>query len=452
MNNQNVIDVDVDVVVVGGGVSGLTAARDLRTAGLTVLVLEADDSVGGRTHTLDVGGTGVDAGAQWLGPSQAAVLGLCAELGVETFPSASGADITVSGQGRRRLDRRGTGGLSIRAQLDYLQISFRLDRLARQLDLAKLWEHPRAAEWDAMTMGDWLDGRVLTREVRQAMRIVTLTSFGSEPEELSLLGVLHHINTAGGPKALSEGALSLRVKGGTAQIAGRLHAGLGGTVLIDTRVLRIRHDDSRVQVGTSKGEFRARRVIIAMDPSAADAISFTPNLPVERERLQAMWRQGVGLKGFAVYDRPWWIEEGLSGTAVALNGQVPFTFDASPADGSKGILGLFLDADGNPDDRRGLVADGLGALFGERARNGFEYYEKDWGEGACENGRSAGGCVPGLPPGILSRYGAALTQPVGVIHWAGAESSSVWDAHIEGAVHAGRRAAAAVIASLAGPP
>lgn len=50
---------------------------------------------------------------------------------------------------------------------------------------------------------------------------------------------------------------------------------------------------------------------------------------------------------------------------------------------------------------------------------------------------------------MLSRYGAALAEPVGVIPWAGAESSPVWDTHLEGAVCAGQRAAAEVIAGLA---
>jgi monoamine oxidase len=74
---------DLDVVVIGGGLSGLTAARALRRAGAAVAVLEARDRVGGKMLTVDIGGCAVDLGAHWVGPSQRRVLGLAEEFGVE---------------------------------------------------------------------------------------------------------------------------------------------------------------------------------------------------------------------------------------------------------------------------------------------------------------------------------------------------------------------------------
>lgn len=79
-----------DVVVVGAGLAGLAAARRLETLGHTASVLEARDRVGGRVlnHTLSDGSV-VELGGQWISSIQTRVSTLAAELGLETFPTAS---------------------------------------------------------------------------------------------------------------------------------------------------------------------------------------------------------------------------------------------------------------------------------------------------------------------------------------------------------------------------
>jgi monoamine oxidase len=82
-----------DVCVVGAGFAGLAAARRLTQAGLSVVVLEARDRVGGRAHTETLSdGTTIDHGGAWLGPGQDAAYGLAAELGVETYPTYTQGD------------------------------------------------------------------------------------------------------------------------------------------------------------------------------------------------------------------------------------------------------------------------------------------------------------------------------------------------------------------------
>ena len=81
---------EADVVVVGAGLAGLAAARALAAAGRSVVVCEARDRVGGRTLNEPIGdGKVVELGAQWVGPTQDRVIGLIAELGLETFPTHS---------------------------------------------------------------------------------------------------------------------------------------------------------------------------------------------------------------------------------------------------------------------------------------------------------------------------------------------------------------------------
>ena len=77
-----------DVVVIGAGLAGLTAAREVATAGTSVVVVEARDRVGGRVLNEDIGGGNVvEVGGQWIGPTQDRLAALAAELGVETFPT-----------------------------------------------------------------------------------------------------------------------------------------------------------------------------------------------------------------------------------------------------------------------------------------------------------------------------------------------------------------------------
>ena len=76
-----------DVVVVGAGLAGLTAARELTRSGFDAVVLEGRDRVGGRTNSAMLAGIPVDLGASFVGPTQDAVLKLAADLGCDTTPT-----------------------------------------------------------------------------------------------------------------------------------------------------------------------------------------------------------------------------------------------------------------------------------------------------------------------------------------------------------------------------
>src|SRR5262249_249856 len=79
--------VETDVVVVGAGVAGLSAARKLVAEGRDVVVLEARDRVGGRLWNTEIGGEANELGGEWVAPYQSRVQSLLPGPGLELFPA-----------------------------------------------------------------------------------------------------------------------------------------------------------------------------------------------------------------------------------------------------------------------------------------------------------------------------------------------------------------------------
>ena len=127
------------------------------------------------------------------------------------------------------------------------------------------------------------------------------------------------------------------------------------------------------------------------------------------------------------------------------------TADTSPPSGTPGILVSYIAGAGRAPPDAGDAgraaccrACGLVRYFGPRAALPLEYREYSWGEDAFTRVATAGA----WPPGLWTAYGHALRAPIGVLHWAGAETATVWHGTMEGALRAGARAAAEVLAAL----
>src|SRR4051794_20906431 len=143
--NQPMDQIYADVVIVGAGLAGLTAARHIQSKGATAVVLEARDRVGGRTLNHDIGdGKIVEVGGQWIGPGQNRLAALARELGVDTFPTHSKGQNVI--EFNRKLTRyRGTiPRIGPHVLADVAQAQLKLDRLAKRIPLEAPWEAPDA--------------------------------------------------------------------------------------------------------------------------------------------------------------------------------------------------------------------------------------------------------------------------------------------------------------------
>ena len=444
---------DTDVVVVGAGLAGLSAARAVVAAGHNVVVLEARDRVGGRTLNEPIGdGKVVEVGGQWVGPTQFRLLELTRELGVETFPSYTAGTSSIEWRGEIKRYEGLIPRLNPAILLDYEQARRRLDRLARSVPLEAPWDAPRARELDSKTFDTWLRRATVTEGARVFMELICEAVWAAEPADVSLLHVLFYIHSAGSFDTLigtEGGAQEARFVGGSQILSLKMAEELGDRVRLSTPVRRIAWDDDGVTVG----DVRAGRVVVALPPTLTSRIDYDPVLPGFRDQLTQRMPQGTVWKCMAVYDEPFWRREGLNGFGTSDAGPVRLTYDNSPPDGSPGVLLGFLEGDfarqaglQPPEERRAAVLDVFARLFGSRARRPERYVERSWAEE--EWTRGCYGCY--MTPGGWTSFGRALREPIGPIHWAGAETATIWNGYMDGAVRSGERAAAEALRALEG--
>ena len=446
---------EVDVAVVGAGLSGLVAARAVRAAGHTVAVLEAGDQVGGRVRSARVHGALVDLGGTFVGPTQDRVVALADELGVARFPTHGAGRNLVRWRGRVKRYRGTIPPVGPAALVDLARVRSRLGRLAASVPPGRPWEAPRAAWLDARSLGGWLRELRARASTRDLIAIVSRVTWGCEPDEVSLLHAAHYVAMAGGLDAMLDtagGAQEQHFVEGSQALAARMADDLGPDgVRLDEPVTGIAHDDAGATVVTGRGAVRARRVVVAVPPTMRQRIGFAPTLGPDHHALAQRWPAGVLSKAYAVYDTPFWRTERRSGQALADTGPVFITFDASPRDGSRGVLLGFIggayarEYDAlQPEERRERALASFADLFGDRAREPRGFVDQRW---AAEPWLGGGPCAaPG--PGVTLPYARCLAEPVGPIHWAGTETAARWSGFMDGAVRAGERAAAEVLAAL----
>jgi monoamine oxidase len=458
-----------DVVVVGAGFAGLMAARNIRAAGHSVIVLEARDRVGGRVWNHDLGGGVIsERGGTFVGPTQDRLMALAQALGVGTFDTYdTGNDVYVNGS--NRLTYSDTGPLGTAPPdpttiAETAAVVAQLDQMATTVPVDAPWEASNAANWESYTLDRWVKENSASSNFQALVPLATRPIFGAEPRELSLLFTLFYIASSGDEKNPGTfernfdtrgGAQQSRFVGGSQVIALKLAAKLGSRVVLGSPVRRIVQGSSGVTAYSDKVTVKAKRVVVAIPPALAGRIYYEPILPFQRDQLTQRYGQGTLTKVAAVYDRPFWRDAGLNGTAVDTGGPVSATFDDSPptATSSKGpgIIFGFVGGDNarsysamSPAARKAAVLNQYAKFFGPEAVKASGFFETFWsGE------EWTRGCPVGIPStGALLAYGPWLRQPIGRIHWAGTETSNYWNGYMDGAVRSGERAATEVLGEL----
>lgn len=437
-----------DVVIVGAGFAGLTAARELHAAGCDILLLEARCRVGGRALTRFLpDGTQLDLGGQWIGPAQTRIGELVRHFGIDTYPTPEHGDPVIDYGGEWRTDVPAEAG----------RLLAEIDALSRRVPPERPWAAEQATAADRQTFASWLAASGHPEQAQRYVgRVISGGLLAGSPAETSLLETLFYVASGGGVDALlgyRGGAQETRIVGGAQHITERMADELPpGALRLGEPVVGVEHCADGVRVVTRLAAYPAAHAVIALPPVLAGQLRHDP--PLSALRAGALQRQAAGtaLKVHAVYPEPFWRADGLSGLSTSDSGVLTETVDNTPPGAPRAVLTAFAYGDeavalrrSSPEERQAAVTERLGALFGERARQPQEFITHDWL--AQEWTR---GCFSAhFAPGGRTAFGGLLHTPEGRLHWAGTETAVHGNGYFDGAVESGLRAARDVLAARA---
>src|SRR4051794_10938296 len=344
--------VRADVAIVGAGLAGLTAARNLARAGHSVVVLEARDRVGGRTlnHRLP-DGQAIEAGGEFVGPTQSHIAALARSVGIGTFKTYNVGENVLLENGIRST-YPAVPGLpnppeDPRVRNEVLSALGALDTLGREVGVKAPWNAKSAKRLDKETSAQRAK-RLGRSPITQKLYDITFQAvYGKDITQVSTLfnafytaaagdkkhaGAFARLITAGG------GAQDSRFKGGSQEIAIKVAAALGKRVRLNAPVRSITKSRRGLRVAAAGVTVDAKHVIVAVPPFPARHIEFRPPLPASKQVLLKRYTPGDMIKVQMIYPTPWWRAKGLSGQIVAADGPAGVTYDNTPESGAPGVI------------------------------------------------------------------------------------------------------------------
>jgi monoamine oxidase len=441
----------VDVIVIGAGLAGLSAAQQLKERGASVRVLEARSRVGGRAHSeriesgrIQGAEQVIDLGAQFIGDAHVRLSALVDEVGLTRVPrNSEGKSVYLcSSEGKHVVVNGDDLPLSALGKLDAMQIDWRIGRRLRDLGVAD------AATLDRMTAAQYFRQLAFTDEAFRYVVGWIEAEFCVAADAFSAHEFLEQFASVGGRKGEAASA-GWFLSEGISPLAHHLAGRLGSSVVLNAPVVSVRQDDNAVMVDTGAATYQARSLIVTTPPQLYRSMGLLQLMPDHRRQVIDGYRSGAVIKTVLVFDAPWWRDRGLSGSMLCPGGICNAAIDASPPRSKAGILVLFSTAEsGRKLGQTTVEAERIdrvlawlrcvtgGAVPAPIAARSVDWSIDSWSLGGYASRRGLGG------------WAAApdLFAPIGRIHFAGTETATVWRAFMEGALQSAERAVEAVLA------
>ena len=437
----------VRVIVAGGGLAGLAAARDLEAAGAIVTVIEARDRVGGRVRTvrgLFSARQHAEAGADLIEGEQSFVRGLASQLELKT------ARILRGGFGFYGPDR--SGRRRIFATPTAMAAAARL--LKKEVGDYRLadrrWDSAVARGLARQSVAEWLTRVDADRALAAGLRGLR-GFFLADPNDLSLIALVDQFALEGPPGRQE----MYRIIGGNDRLPHAMAGALEGKIVVQSMVRRISQTGTTPAVQVTIEDRQTRRqldadyCVAALPASTLRDVEFEPALPEPQARAIATLKYGDATRMLLQFERPFW-RRARRPRAFGSDLPTGAVWDgAEEQRGGPGILSLFAGGRASRALRDIVASEGAPGVVGRLTWLGaptplvasdiVSWEDEEWSRG--------GYAVfdPSFDPGLREW----LARPAGRVLFAGEHTSLRWQGYMNGAVESGKRAAAEIRA-LAG--
>ena len=430
-------DLSFDVVVIGGGFAGITAARDLKKRGLNVLLLEARDRLGGRTWHKQVNGFHVELGGTWIHWTQPFVWAEKERYGLEIQETPGCAAERIA--------------IKIDDQVHDLQD----DQLAEFVEgfhqffaeSKAVWELPYNSQHtreaivgcDALTVADRLAALQLTPLQRTAVGGMLEILSMNQPANASYVEMMRCWSLTGWNYELfNDTAARYKFTDGTGALVNAIVQDGGFEVALNTSVASIQQTPNGVSVITTNGEVvNAKRAVVTVPLNVLNSVAFDPPLSSVKQEASELKHVGGGYKVFFEVD-------GDPGAVMTLsrstNSPLIGSFTYKRGQQHSVLAGFSLEPGAleKPLSEWQTVLEEF--LPGVRLLSTFGH---DWGGDALSQGSW---CT--YRPGTFGRFVDELPRPEGHLVFASGDTSEGWRGFIEGAIASGSKAAVAIAKSL----
>jgi monoamine oxidase len=424
-----------DVIVVGGGFAGVTAARELEHAGYRTMLVEARDRLGGRTWTAEFAERDIELGGTWVHWFQPHVWAELRRYGLAVTESPAHDDCTwVVGDELRR----GTAGDLWPRLFEWS------DRLCH--DSEELLERPHDPFYrdisavDELSVHDRLKGLGLDEEGWDLTESLWAGLCSAYVHETGLVAALRWHALAGWTTERMLSCTSrYKVEGGTRSLVEAIAADGGFEIRFAAVVAAVEADADRVAVRLEDGEtVGARTIVVAVPLNVLASIEFTPTLSAGKREAAEIGQSSHGIKTWARVRG----ERGFFALAPSRYGLTYLSAECTSG-GDTLLVGFGPDASALDPADRDAVAEAIRLLV--PGAEVVEVHAHDWTSDEFSCGTWS------MPrPRATTRYLRELQQPEGRVFLAGSDVASGWNGFIDGAIESGLSAARAVKGFLTG--